>query len=150
MILFLDIPDEDSFVHASGDKVFGVEGPPEIEDVLGVAHEFEFNRPSEYSFRAINGFAILPFLPDCDALVIGARGHKGPVRGEFDNIRVFISFAESVQDPYIFVFDLDRFAVEDDLPNLDAPFGSFSLFFLKFLLIRSSTDELIIQRMEIN
>lgn len=98
VILFLDIPNEDALVHARRDKETGVEGPAEVEDVFSVAHEATFGRPAEDAFGPVDWEAVLAFLPDGDALVVGSRGEEGAVGGVADDVGVFVGFWETVED----------------------------------------------------
>jgi hypothetical protein len=71
VIFLLHVPDENALIHASGDKEARIGSPSYVEHVFRVAHQAIFGGPAEDAFWSIYGEAVLSFLPDGDALVIG-------------------------------------------------------------------------------
>ena len=90
MVLLLNIPYEDTLVHACGHKEAGVGRPAEVEHVLCVPHESSLGRPAQDAFRAVDGERVLALFPDGDAFIIGARGQEAAMRRIADYVGILV------------------------------------------------------------
>lgn len=91
MVLLLDIPYEDTLVHASRHKEAGVGCPAEVEDVFCVPHESSLGGPAQDAFRSVDGERVLSFFPDGDAFIIGARGQEATMGRIADYVGILVS-----------------------------------------------------------
>jgi len=74
-------------------------------------------------------------LPNRDAFVIGSRGQESSIRRITNDIGVFVSLTQSVEDAKVVIIGMQRASVIDDFPYFDAPFCALSLLFHEFLVI---------------
>jgi hypothetical protein len=102
MIFFLNIPYENSLVHAGGYNKARIWTPAKVEDVFGVAHQFTLGRPAQDSLRSVDGEAVLSLFPDGDAFVIGAGCEEASMWGVADYVSVFVSFEETIEYSNVF------------------------------------------------
>jgi hypothetical protein len=72
MVLLLDVPYENTLVHARRHDVFTTSSPTQVQHILRVPHQTRFGRPTQNTFRPIDGQTVLTFLPNCYAFVIRA------------------------------------------------------------------------------
>lgn len=150
MIFLFDIPDENPLVHSGRDYEARVSSPAKVKNILSVPHQPSFGRPADDFLGTIDCQAIFTLLPDCDAFIIGSRCQEGAIGRIANNIGVFVSLAEPIEDAKVVIIGVKRTSVVDDLPYFDAPFSAFSLFLHELFVIRACRSKLIGERMEVD
>ena len=150
MILFFNIPNKNALIHTWRNDEARVTSPPQVKNIFCVAHQTSLWWPAEYFIWAVDGQAILTFLPESYALVIGSRSEVGAIRGVTNYIDVFIAFTETIENAKVLVIWVERSSIFDDLPYFYASFCALSFLLHELFLIRTCRGELIRERMEVN
>lgn len=89
-------------------------------------------------------------MPKGDAFIIRSRSQVGAIGGVTNDIGIFVSFTETVQDAKVVIIGVQRSAIVYDLPYFDASLSTFSFLLHKLFFIRTCRGELIREGMEVN
>lgn len=70
MVLLLDVPHENTLVHASRHDVFTASSPTQVQHVLSMTHQTRLRRPTHDTLSPVDRQTVLALLPNRNALIV--------------------------------------------------------------------------------